>query len=72
MSSIAQDPAQFVTFLMNEELALDTFEPLSAEPPDPVVTIGTVGLSVEPLGLKDVTIHLVHLPPSPRAPETMF
>ena len=69
MSSIAQDPAQFVTLLMDKELALDTFEPLSAQPPDPVVTIGTVGLPVEPLGLEDVAIHLIHLPPSSRTPE---
>ena len=57
-----------VTFLVDQQLTLDTFEPLPAQTPDPVVAVGTESHSVEPLGLEDVTVHLVHLPPPPGAP----
>ena len=54
-----------VTFLVDQQFTLDTFESLPAQAPDPVVTVGTERHSVEPLGLEDVTVHLVHLPPPP-------
>ena len=37
---------------MDEELALDTLEALPAKAPDPVVTVGTVRLTVESFGLQ--------------------
>ena len=57
-----------MTLLVYEDLALDAFEALSSETPDPVVAEGAERLPVEPLSLEDVTVDLVHLAPPPRAP----
>ena len=54
-----------MTLLVNHQFTLDTLESLSSKTPDPVVAEGTESLPVEPLGLEDVSIHLVHLPPPP-------
>ena len=59
-------PQQFVTLLVYQYLALDALEALSPQAPDPIVAEGTEGLPVEPLGLEDVAVHLVHLAPPPR------
>ena len=55
-----------MTLLVDQDLALNALEALSPQTPDPVVTKGTERLPVEPLGLEDVAIHLVHLAPSTR------
>ena len=57
-----------MTLLVDQDLALNALEALSPQTPDPVVTKGTERLPVEPLGLEDVAIHLVHLAPSSRTP----
>ena len=59
-------PQQLVTLLVYQDLALNALEALSPQTPDPVVTKGTERLPVEPLGLEDVAVHLVHLAPPPR------
>ena len=62
---VAGDPAQLVALLVYQHLAVDALEALAAQAPDAVPAEGTEGLPVEPLGLEDVAIHLVHLPPAP-------
>ena len=54
-----------MTLLVNQQFAPDTLEPLSSQTPDTIPTVGAISLPVEPLGLEDVTVHLVHLPPPP-------
>ncbi len=68
LSGIADDSQQLVALFVYEQLALRALEALPAQPPDPVAAIGAVGLAVEPLGLEDVPVDLVELPPPPGAP----
>ena len=66
---VAGDPAQLVALLVYQHLAVDALEALAAQAPDAVPAEGTEGLPVEPLGLEDVPVHLVHLaPPAGAAP----
>ena len=68
LAGVARLAAQLVTLLVDQQLALDALEPLPAEAPDPVGAVGAEGAPVEPLGLEDVPVDLVQLPPPPRAP----
>ena len=54
-----------MTFLVDHQLTFDALESLSSQAPDTVMTKSTESLPVEPLGLKNVIIDLVHLPPPP-------